>query len=266
LKPLLPIALTLVAALLILACSRDRTPELDASPTPLLPSDSERPLIKARVLSVIDGATIEVEIEGQIHRVRYLGIRVPEGGPQDGGGRSLGQEALEFNRFLVEGRTVQLEKDATETDLLGNLLRYVYVGGEIVNMTLLTNGYATVADFPPHFRYQTQFLVAEETAKASLRGIWNPSPPGEGLAPPTPGPFSGGTLPVPRSSGAQKCDYSGTAQSVIKGNLDSRTGTRTYYVPGDLFYSTTVIDEARGDMWFCTEEEAIAAGWQKAKR
>ena len=56
------------------------------------------------------------------------------------------------------------------------------------------------------------------------------------------------------------------APAVIKGNMDSRTGARIYYLPGNLFYSTTVTDEAQGDMWFCTEEEAIAAGWQKAKR
>ena len=266
-KPLLTTALTLFAALLILACSRDSTPVLDISPTPLLPSDSDGPLIRARVINVIDGATIEVEIDGQLHRVHYLGIRVPEGGPQDGGGRTLGQEALEFNRFLVEGRTVELEKDATESDLLGNLLRYVYVGGEMANMTLVTNGYAIVADFPPRFRYQTQFLVAEENAKTSLRGIWNPAPrAAEVQAGTTPVPFSGGTLPVPRSRGAQKCDYSSTAQPVIKGNVDSRTAARIYYVPDNLFYSTTVIDEAQGDRWFCTEEEAIAAGWQKAKR
>ena len=177
---------------------------------------------------------------------------------------------MEFNRFLVEGRIVQLEKDATETDLFSNLLRYVYAGGEMVNMSLLANGYATMAEFPPDFQYQAEFLVAEKSAKSSLRGIWSPSSPGEKQAVPsppartTPVPFSGGTLPVPRSGGAsQKCDHSGTAQPVIKGNMDSRTGARIYYLPGNLFYSTTVIDEAQGDMWFCTEEEAIAAGWQK---
>ncbi|GAG48302.1 unnamed protein product, partial [marine sediment metagenome] len=38
------------------------------------------------------------------------------------------------------------------------------------------------------------------------------------------------------------------------------------HVPGGEYYDQTVIDEAKGERWFCTEAEAVAAGWRKSKR
>ena len=275
-KLILTITLTLLHVVLSLSCSTDRTSSLDPSPS-VFPSpppiDSSLPkkigsLVKAQVISVIDGTTIEVDVERRIHRVRYLGIRIPKSDRQSRGERSFEQEALEFNRFLVEGVTVELEEDDTGSDHQGILLRYVYVNGEMVNISLLTNGYVTVDDFPTQFKYRTHFLIAEETAKNSFRGIWNPSHHSTNeQATTTPVTFSGGTLPRPRRSPVpQICDYSGTVQPVIKGNTDTSTSTHIYYVPGDLFYSTTVINKSHGDRWFCTEEEAVNAGWQQAKR
>ncbi|HPQ72164.1 MAG TPA: thermonuclease family protein, partial [bacterium] len=43
-------------------------------------------------------------------------------------------------------------------------------------------------------------------------------------------------------------------------------GDRIYHVPGQEHYEITRINESRGERWFCTEEEAIKAGWRKAKR
>ena len=80
--------------------------------------------------------------------------------------------------------------------------------------------------------------------------------------------FSGGTLPAlpGDDDGSGVCDYTGTSEPVIKGNIDQNTGTRVYYVPGSLLYSTIQVDEALGDRWLCTEAEAIAGGWDRAKR
>jgi micrococcal nuclease len=51
---------------------------------------------------------------------------------------------------------------------------------------------------------------------------------------------------------------------VIKGNISS-SGERIYHVPGQQFYDQTQIDEASGERWFCTEHEALDAGWRKSK-
>jgi len=61
-------------------------------------------------------------------------------------------------------------------------------------------------------------------------------------------------------SAQQLCDFSGTAQPVIKGNV-SDSGL-IYHVPGESSYEKTHIDEFNGERWFCTEQEAVNAGWR----
>jgi endonuclease YncB( thermonuclease family) len=51
----------------------------------------------------------------------------------------------------------------------------------------------------------------------------------------------------------------------IKGNINSKN-ERIYHMPGQAFYDKTEIDESKGERWFCTEKEAIDAGWRKSLR
>ena len=51
---------------------------------------------------------------------------------------------------------------------------------------------------------------------------------------------------------------------LIKGNV-GRKG-KIYHVPEGAFYELTLIIEAKGEMWFSSEEEAVRAGWRKSKR
>lgn len=53
---------------------------------------------------------------------------------------------------------------------------------------------------------------------------------------------------------------------VVKGNISISTGARLYHVPGMRDYSGTIIDPSKGERWFCSESEAVAAGWQRAPR
>ena len=252
---LLVVCLTLLA----LACSAETTSE-DTSPSPFSSTGDNQQFVQAEVVEVIDGATIDVEIDGQVHRVAYLGLSIPEKG-------LTREQAFEFNRFMVEGRIVQLERGVVETDLSGNLLRYAYVDGEMVNQTLVANGYAVVSDFPSAFKHQASFLQAEESARANLQGIWRQSSPAAGRdnpqsqteqGAPTQTPVLFSTLPPFPVSSAGKCDFSGTAEPAIKGLL---AGERIYLVPANQTYFTTSINETQGDRWFCTELEAVAAGW-----
>ncbi|MGK7942677.1 MAG: hypothetical protein AB4062_21465 [Crocosphaera sp.] len=52
----------------------------------------------------------------------------------------------------------------------------------------------------------------------------------------------------------------------IKGNISISTGRKLYHVPGQRDYENTVITTEKGERWFCSEEEAIRAGWTKAPR
>lgn len=49
----------------------------------------------------------------------------------------------------------------------------------------------------------------------------------------------------------------------IKGNISSKK-ERIYHVEGCGSYSQTVIDTSKGERMFCSEKEAVAAGWRKA--
>jgi hypothetical protein len=56
----------------------------------------------------------------------------------------------------------------------------------------------------------------------------------------------------------------GLGDCSIKGNI-SASGERIYHVPGDEYYSATRIDLLKGERYFCTESEARAAGWRRAR-
>ena len=55
----------------------------------------------------------------------------------------------------------------------------------------------------------------------------------------------------------------GTGECLIKGNIDA-SGKRIYHLPGGYYYDVTVIEELKGERWFCTETQARAAGWRKS--
>jgi len=121
---------------------------------------------QARVVRVIDGDTIE--IAGGAH-VRYIGMDTPETYPEV---EFYGPEAKAKNIELVEGKLVTLEKDVSETDKYGRLLRYVYVDGIFVNGELVRLGYARTVAYPPDTRYRWQLEQLEKEAKAAKLGIW----------------------------------------------------------------------------------------------
>src|SRR5690242_17413956 len=52
----------------------------------------------------------------------------------------------------------------------------------------------------------------------------------------------------------------------IKGNISKNSGEKIFHVPGQEYYSPTIINHLKGERWFCTEADARAAGWRKAGR
>lgn len=126
-----------------------------------------------RVIRIIDGDTIQIE-NGKT--VRYIGIDTPELSDSRKPVECFAKEAAEFNKNLVEGQWVRLEKDVSETDKYGRLLRYVYVvvfeGKIFVNDYLVRQGFAHAATFPPDVKYQNKFLDAQKEARENKRGLW----------------------------------------------------------------------------------------------
>lgn len=127
----------------------------------------------AQVIRVIDGDTIE--IEGGV-KVRYIGINTPESVDPRREVQCFGKESSEENKRLVGGKTVRLEKDVSETDKYGRLLRYVYVGDKFINDVLVREGFAYASTYPPDVRYATQFTASQKAAKDSALGLWERCP------------------------------------------------------------------------------------------
>ena len=257
--------IVLLAALLLIACAcaaetaapatRSATPVV-STPAATTPSSVALPtpggITQALVVNVVDGDTIDVEIGGETYRVRYIGVDTPETVDPNRPVGCYGPEASAHNKALVAGKTLGLEKDVSETDKYGRLLRYVWLDGEMVNADLVRDGYAQVSTYPPDVKYQDTFLQLQREARDAGRGLW-----GAVCASPTP-------ATPPAASGGAVCDYSGTSEPVIKGNISS-SGEKIYHVPGQQYYDSTVIDESKGERWFCTELDAQAAGWRKSK-
>ena len=125
-----------------------------------------------QVSRVVDGDTI-VLADGR--KVRYIGINTPETVDPRRPVQCFGTEASAFNHTLVAGKTVRLEKDISETDKYGRLLRFVYLeDGTLVNETLVREGYASASAFPPDITKQDLFFAAEREARAAHAGLWNP--------------------------------------------------------------------------------------------
>jgi len=126
----------------------------------------------ALVTKIVDGDTIDVLIDGQTHRVRYILINTPESG------QPLYTEATEANRRLVAGQSVYLVKDVSETDRYQRLLRYVYLAdGTFVNADLVRQGFAQVATFPPDVAKEQEMRAAQQEAIGAGRGLWSETAP-----------------------------------------------------------------------------------------
>lgn len=128
---------------------------------------------EATVSRVTDGDTVRIkpDIDGE-DRLRFIGVDTPETDPERGP-EPYGEEARRFTRRSLEGEWVTLEFDVKKKDDYGRLLAYVYLpDGTMFNETLLEEGYAQVATFPPNTRYLDRFEEAQEEAREARRGIW----------------------------------------------------------------------------------------------
>lgn len=121
------------------------------------------------VAKVVDGDTISLS-SGEV--IRYIGIDTPETKHPSLPVQCFGTEASTKNKELVEGKAVRLEKDISETDRYGRLLRYVWAGDIFVNEYLVRQGYAQISTYPPDVKYQDLFLQAQKEARDNKRGLW----------------------------------------------------------------------------------------------
>jgi micrococcal nuclease len=129
--------------------------------------------VRARVVRVIDGDTIEVSVAGTEEDVRYIGVDTPETVKPETPVQCYGPQASAENHRLVEGRTVRLVFDRERRDIYGRLLAYVYAGRRFVNATLVRHGYARTLRIAPNTAHASLLHRLQARAGRAGRGLWS---------------------------------------------------------------------------------------------
>ncbi len=194
--------------------------------------------------SVIDGDTLE--IHGQ--RIRLQGIDAPESGQNcktNGKSYRCGQQAAFALSDKIGQATVSCQ--STGIDRYGRIIAKCFKGHEDLNAWMVSQGWAI-----SYRQYSMDYVPNEKVAKASKKGIWS-------------GQF---VVPSQWRRGSRLDDPSivptdGSCQ--IKGNISSK-GEKIFHIPGGRWYKNTKINITKGERMFCSEQEAISAGWRKSSQ
>ena len=164
--------LLLIALVLFSLGSTTVTVNADGLYLPLVYSRTSVPPRQwAQVLRVIDGDSIVVSLDCcpciESFSVRLLGVDTPERG------ECYYSEATEATRALVDGKRIALERDVSEFDSFGRLLRHVYTeSGEWLNGPLVAEGYARVLTVGADRRYAETLLDLQLQAQTDGWGGW----------------------------------------------------------------------------------------------
>lgn len=145
-------------------------------PSAILPSKLEGPF---KVIQVLDGDTIEVEINASVQKIRFVGLDTPEVQGPNRSAMCFGADASAKTKELLSGQSVYLETDSPINliDKYDRLLRYIYRTSDnlFISKYLVEFGYATEYSYQGvAHKYQSEFRRAQETARSQIRGLWNP--------------------------------------------------------------------------------------------
>ncbi len=192
---------------------------------------------------VIDGDTIEVA--GQ--RIRLHGIDAPESRQlcrRDGERWRCGKDATSALKAFLGSRPVSCEE--LDRDRYRRVVAKCVVDGVDIGEWMVSRGWAVA-----YRGYSLDYVEQETGAQLARRGVW------------------GTRFVLPWEWRLGRRLSQGVANDNpacrIKGNI-SRSGERIYHVPGGRWYERAIISPSKGERWFCSEEEAQAAGWRRAKQ
>ncbi len=195
-----------------------------------------------------DGDTFE--IWGQ--SIRLKGIDAPENSQNcidnTGVEYPCGDFATNFLRELVAGSEVTCQ--GTDKDKYDRLLAVCYINdGENLNKLMVESGWAVA-----FAKFDKSYAPQEVLAKKQKRGTWQ----GDFIRP--------AKFRESAWSNAKSSVKALGGDCLIKGNINSK-GVRIYHTPwGSKHYKRTKISEGKGERWFCSEDEALAAGWRAPYR
>ena len=182
---------------------------------------------------VVDGDTID--LNGV--RIRLNGIDAPEFGQTCGTWR-CGEAALEKLAALIGSS--QLNCDASGSDGYGRTIATCYAADTDIGEEMVRAGYAWA-----FVKYSAVYEEQEEEARAKRLGIWR---------------FDSIPAWDYRAATWAKAEQTAPAGCPIKGNISDNG--KIYHAPWSPWYTKTRIKESKGERWFCSEAEALSAGWR----
>lgn len=190
--------------------------------------------------TVVDGDTLDISDQ----RIRLEGIDAPETAQMcqraDGSTWPCGRAASKLLKALIGDDEVAC--DSTGTDKYGRTLAICFADGRDLNATMVKAGMAWA-----FVKYSAMYVEQENEARQALAGVWQG--PSE-----TPWDF--------RQKGWKVAELSAPKGCAIKGNVSSKG--HIYHMPWSPWYDRVTIEPSRGEHWFCSENEAKAAGWRPA--
>ncbi len=174
--------------------SQTQEKPLEAEPIPI----EDKQLYQ--VVSVTDGDTIKVDLNGTTETLRLIGIDTPETVDPRKPVQCFGEEASKKAKETLTGKKVSLEADPTqgERDKYQRLLRYVYLeDGTSFNKWMIQEGYAHEYTYQSNpYKYQTEFKDAERSARDNKKGLWGNMCNGDTTQSASTPPLSTTTTPV----------------------------------------------------------------------
>ena len=233
---------------------------------PINPTKTTNNFEQAKVVRVVDGDTVVLDRGKGEEKVRFVLVNTPETKHPKKGVEFFGKEASDFTKNALSNKTVYLQKDVSDTDKYGRLLRYIWlerptsnepsneeIRTKCFNAVLLAGGYANVSTFPPDIKYVDLFRQIEKEAREKNLGLWS-----NGQAPEV--------KPEPSNNNKQvNQSVKNTGEKAYlhaNGRIIGNTNSSIYHLPSGRDYKKVTL---RNAVFFDTEEQARQAGFRPAK-
>jgi micrococcal nuclease len=123
------------------------------------------------IVKVVDGDTVDIDLDGHTERVRLIGVNTPETKHPTKPIECFGPEASAYmTQLLPKGTTVRIERDVEARDRYGRMLLYLYLGSDnlFINLDLVARGYG----IEPNTFHRNDFVRAAAQAEAANVGLW----------------------------------------------------------------------------------------------
>ena len=127
------------------------------------------------IFKVVDGDTVDIEIDGHTERVRLIGVNTPETKHPTKPIECFGPEASAYlTQLLPKGTAVRIERDVEARDRYGRMLLYLYLGSNnlFINLDLVARGFGTPMSIEPNTFHRNDFVRAAAQAEAANVGLW----------------------------------------------------------------------------------------------